>query len=142
MRFTIATVAAMAAAATATVIPRSDLGAWNVTISTYGGADRSHGETVTGVYANAELADNIPVTCRFDTMLNGEVVNKKTCDPESFSYEFEGGNQLTLSQTVTLGETEVTARGVSDKFELVSDGVTGKNFAASNIIVTATTGVA
>ncbi|KAH6632925.1 hypothetical protein C7974DRAFT_471207 [Boeremia exigua] len=142
MRFTTATIATMAAAATATVIPRSDLGAWNVTMTTYGGADRAHGETVTGVYANAQLADNIPVTCRFDTMINGEVVNKKTCNPESFSYEFVGGNELTLSQTLTLDETEVTVKGVSDKFEMVSDGITGKSFAASNILVTATTGVA
>ncbi|KAF9694419.1 hypothetical protein EKO04_007234 [Ascochyta lentis] len=150
MRFTTATiVATLAAAATATVIPRSDLGAWNVTISSTGGSDRARTETVTGLYANSQLTDNIPVNCHFQGMLDGEVINKLTCDPESFSYTFEGAGyddgdlyQLTLSQTLTLSGTEVTVKGVSDKFKRTCDTITGKSCSASNIIVTASTGVA
>lgn len=89
MRFTVATIASMAAAATATIIPRADYGGWNVTLSHTGGNDRQRTETVSGVYANGELTDNIPVTCHYQGMLNGEVIDKTTCDPESFSYVFE-----------------------------------------------------
>ncbi|KZM18951.1 uncharacterized protein EKO05_0009399 [Ascochyta rabiei] len=141
MRFTIATIAAMAAAAGATVIPRSDLGAWNVTVTRYGGADRAHGEIVTGVYANDQLADNIPVTCRFDNLINGEIVQKTTCNPDSFSYKLDG-DDLTLTQTLTLGETNVTVSGSADALNFITDGINGKTFIAHDVLVTATTGVA
>ena len=89
MRFTIASIATMAAAATATVVPRADYGGWNVTLSHSGGNDRQRTETVTGVYANAQLNDNIHVTCHYQGMLDGEVIDKTTCDPPSFSYVLE-----------------------------------------------------
>jgi hypothetical protein len=89
MRFTTAALATLAATATASVLPRADYGAWNVSISSTGGSDRQRTETVTGVYANAELKDNIPVNCHLQGMLNGEVINQLTCDPESFSYDLE-----------------------------------------------------
>jgi hypothetical protein len=89
MRFTVATVISMAAAATATVIPRADYGGWNVTLSHTGGNDKQRTETVSGVYANSAFADNIPVNCHYQGMLNGEIIDKTTCDPESFSYVLE-----------------------------------------------------
>jgi len=88
MLFTTTAIATMAAVATASVVSRADYGGWNVTISSTGGSDKQRTETVTGVYANSQFTDNIPVTCHFQGMLNGEVINKLTCDPESFSYEF------------------------------------------------------
>jgi hypothetical protein len=168
MRFTTATIATMAAAASATVVPRADYGAWNVTLSHTGGNDRQRTETVTGVYANAQLDDNIPVNCHYQGMLDGEVIDKTTCDPESFSYVFESAGyddgylyrmhtplnadifrisinkipELTLTQTVTLSGTNVTVRGVSDKFKVVGDKVTGKAYTASDILVQASTAVA
>jgi hypothetical protein len=87
MHFTLTTIATMAAAATANLLPRADYGGWNITISHTGGADRARTETVTGVYANAQLTDNVPVTCHYQGPLNGEGTK---CDPESFSYVFEG----------------------------------------------------
>lgn len=91
MRFIVAALTTMAtAAAGAAVMPRADYGGWNVTISSTGGSDKQRTETVTGVYASGELTDNIPVTCHFQGMLNGDVINKLTCDPASFSYEFAG----------------------------------------------------
>ncbi|KAF2628010.1 hypothetical protein BU25DRAFT_458388 [Macroventuria anomochaeta] len=139
----------MAAAATATVIPRADYGAWNVSITSTGGSDKQRTETVTGVYANAQLTDNIPVNCHFQGMLNGEVINKLTCDPESFSYTFEAAGyddgylyQLTLTQTVALSGTNVTVKGTSDKFKRTCDKVTGKRCSASDILVQASTAVA
>ncbi|KAF3031394.1 hypothetical protein E8E11_001305 [Didymella keratinophila] len=149
MRFTVATIASMAAAATATVIPRADYGGWNVTLSHTGGNDKQRTETVSGVYANSAFTDNIPVTCHYQGMLNGEVVDKTTCDPESFSYVFEGAGyddgylyQLTLTQTITLSGTNVTVKGLSDKFKTVGDKVTGKSYTASNIIINASSAVA
>ncbi|KAH6644456.1 hypothetical protein C7974DRAFT_419942 [Boeremia exigua] len=150
MQFTIATIAAMAAAASATVIPRSDLGAWNVTITSSFPNTVHRSETVSGVYANSELADNIPVNCHFQGQLNDEIINKLTCTPESFSYTFEsagyGDNgylyQLTLSQTVSIANTNVTVKGVSDKFYRTCDSVTGKFCTASGIIVNVNSAVA
>jgi hypothetical protein len=93
MRFTIATMAAMAASASATVLPRSDLGGWNVSYVQSGGADRTHSEHVYGVYANAELADNIAVDCLSQTSSDGQVFSGNdpttlTCTPASFSYVY------------------------------------------------------
>lgn len=51
-------------------------------------------------------------------------------------------SELTLTQTVTLSGTNVTVKGVSDKFKTVGDKVTGKSYSASNIIVQASTAVA
>jgi hypothetical protein len=50
--------------------------------------------------------------------------------------------ELTLSQTVEISGTEVTVKGVSDKFKTVSDGVTGKGFSAKDVIVEVSTAVA
>lgn len=47
-----------------------------------------------------------------------------------------------MTQTVTLDGTNVTVKGVSDKFKVVSDKVTGKAYTASNILVQASTAVA
>ena len=95
MRFTIATMAAMAAssASAATVLPRSDLGGWNISYVQTGGADRTHSEHVYGVYANAELADNIAVDCLSQTTSDGQVFSGNdpttlTCTPASFSYVY------------------------------------------------------
>lgn len=88
MLFITTAIATMAAVTTASVVPRADYGGWNVTISSTGGSDKQRTETVTGVYANSQFTDNVPVTCHFQGTLNGEVINKLTCDPESFSYEF------------------------------------------------------
>ncbi|KAF3039425.1 hypothetical protein E8E12_009385 [Didymella heteroderae] len=149
MHFILATIAYMAATATATVIPRADYGGWNVTLSHTGGNDKQRAETVSGVYANSAFIDNIPVNCHYQGMLNGEVVDKTTCDPESFSYVLESAGyddgylyQLTLTQTVTLSGTNVTVKGVSDKFKAVSDKVTGKSYTASDIIINASVAIA
>lgn len=95
MRFTIATMAAAMAAssASATVLPRSDLGGWNVSYVQSGGADRTHSEHVYGVYANAELADNIAVDCLSQTTSDGKVFSGNdpttlTCTPASFGYVY------------------------------------------------------
>ena len=93
MRFTIATIAAMAVSASATVLPRSDLGGWNVSYVQTGGSDRTHSEHVYGVYANAELADNIAVDCLSQTTSDGKVFSGNdpttlTCTPASFSYVY------------------------------------------------------
>jgi len=93
MRFTIATIAAMVASASATVLPRSDFGGWNVSYVQSGGADRTHSEHVYGVYANAELADNIAVDCLSQTTSDGQVFSGNdpttlTCAPASFSYVY------------------------------------------------------
>jgi hypothetical protein len=93
MRFTIATIAAMAVSASATVLPRSDLGGWNVSYVQTGGSDRTHSEHVHAVYANAELADNIAVDCLSQTTSDGQVFSGNdpttlTCTPASFSYVY------------------------------------------------------
>lgn len=171
MRFTIATVATMAAAATASVLPRSDLGAWNVTLVHTGGNDRARTETVSGVYANSQLKNNIPVTCHFQGLLNGEEVDETTCDPPSFSYVLNDAgydsasseylysmctppnaslsstridklSALTLSQTVTLSGTNVTVKGESGKFATTGFEVTYKNYEVKDILAQASTGVA
>ena len=87
MRFTTAVISTMATVATAAVLPRADYGGWNVTFASTGGSNRQRTETVTADYANAQLADNIKSTCHFRSFLNGEDVNLKTCDPDTFSYE-------------------------------------------------------
>ncbi|KAJ4982750.1 hypothetical protein SVAN01_11755 [Stagonosporopsis vannaccii] len=149
MHFTTATIATMVAATTATIIPRADYGGWNVSISSTGGSDKQRTETVTGVYANSQLTDNIPVTCHFQGMLNGEMINKLTCEPASFDYEFASAGyddgylyELTLTQTLSLDNTNITVKGISNKFKRTCDGITGKSCSASSIIVEASTAVA
>jgi len=97
MRFTIATIAAMAASASASaiVIPRVDYGAYNVSYVQTGGADRGHSEHVYGVYTNAELKDNIEVDCLSQTWSDGTSSAENdptvlTCSPPSFTYKLKG----------------------------------------------------
>lgn len=87
MLFIVTALASLAAAASATVIPRADYGAWNVTLTHVGGNDRSQVETVSGVYANAAFADNIPVTCTYSGIVDGVYNPTTTCEPASFSYK-------------------------------------------------------
>ncbi|KAJ4331360.1 hypothetical protein N0V95_009897 [Ascochyta clinopodiicola] len=150
MRFTIAAIAAMAASASAsaTVLPRSDLGGWNVSYVQSGGADRSHSEHVYGVYANAELKDNIAVDCLLQTVSDGKVFSGNdpttlTCTPASFSYVYNTTDSiLTLTQTVELSGTNVTVMGTSQPFTTKLDPIRGKGGSAHNITFQATTGVA
>ena len=44
-------------------------------------------------------------------------------------------SELKPTQTVTLSGTNVTVKGVSDKFKVVGDKVTSKAYTASNILV-------
>jgi hypothetical protein len=99
-------------------------------------------------------------------MLNDEIADKTTCDPESFSYVLEGASydngyiyrelsrlcilnrstdnttELTLTQTVTLSSTNVTVKDVPDKFKAVGDEATGKSYTASDIIINTSSAVA
>lgn len=101
-------------------------------------------------------------------MLDGEVVSKTICDLESSSYVVESAgyddgylyrmypysseqiqavvtnkrSELTLTQIVTLSGTDATVKSVSKKSKTLGDKVTGKSYAAANIIVQASTAVA
>ena len=50
--------------------------------------------------------------------------------------------ELTLTQTVTLSGTNVTVKGVSDKFKTVGDKITDKSYTASDIIINASSAIA
>lgn len=89
MRSAIAVASAFAVAATAAAVPQTSYGSWTASIRSTGGSNRARTETVTAVYSNSELSKDVTATCEFQGMLNGEVINRLTCDPASFSYDFQ-----------------------------------------------------
>ena len=88
---TITTLLALAATASAAVLPRSDLGSWAITISKSAFANGHQSQTASAVYTSDAYPEGIARTCSYvynPAVTEGEK-ETSTCD-DGFGYSFDG----------------------------------------------------
>lgn len=97
-------VLALSALSTAAVLPRSDLGSWNVTIVKSAYANGYRSEVSTAVYTSESYPEGVSAECRY--VLNPAVrpAESSSCD-EGFSVEYDGKSKC----SVFLGGTRLTS---------------------------------
>lgn len=92
MRFSTA-LFALAATATASVLPRSELGSWDVSVYKATSASGYQSQTVTAVYTSDSYPEGVTSVCKYVNNPRAEG-DKETseCD-EGFSYEYDGQSE-------------------------------------------------
>ena len=86
---------AASASASATVLPRSQLGSWALSVSKSAYANGYQSETATGVYTSDSYPDGISSGCSYvynPAASEGEKETRR-CD-EGFSYAFDGQSKF------------------------------------------------
>lgn len=93
MRYTTALLA-LAASASAAVLPRSQLGSWDVKVAKSAYANGYQTETATAVYTSDSYPEGVSKKCTFvsDPRVAGEKAGL-TCD-EGFTYSFDGQSEF------------------------------------------------
>lgn len=92
MRFTTALLS-LAATASAAVLPRSQLGSWDVSVSKSAYANGYNSQTVTAVYTSDSYPEGVNKKCEyvFNPAAEGEK-ETSSCD-EGFWYEYDGASK-------------------------------------------------
>ncbi|KAF2177316.1 hypothetical protein K469DRAFT_755201 [Zopfia rhizophila CBS 207.26] len=139
MRAVIATVAALAGASSAAVVPRADYGFWDVNVTRNSAANGWSSREISAKYFNSELSEPIPVHCNYSYWLGQDPVEQASCDDPSFSYDLQQYS-ISLKQTVNLWNTDVTVMGNSS-LEFNCNSATGR-YCTSSAQVDVTTAIA
>jgi hypothetical protein len=89
MRFSAATIFGLAASATAAVLPRSQLGSWDVSVLKTAAANGYNSQSVTAVYTSDETTEPITKKCSYAYNPTVEPKESNSCD-EGFSATYDG----------------------------------------------------
>lgn len=81
----------LATSSLAAVLPRSQYGSWDVSVSKSAYANGRKSETVTAVFTSDAYPEGLTSTCKYE--LSPPAAETSSCDNESFSYAYDGSSK-------------------------------------------------
>ncbi|KAH7357419.1 hypothetical protein BKA66DRAFT_245416 [Pyrenochaeta sp. MPI-SDFR-AT-0127] len=114
----------LATSSLAAVLPRSQYGSWDVSVTKSAFANGFQSQTVSAVFTSDSYPEGVTSTCSWVNNPANDPSETSSCDNASFSYEYDG-QTISLQQTVELPNQQ-TVFG-SAALELKSDAV-GRTF--------------
>lgn len=84
---------ALAATASAAVLPRSELGSWDITVVKSTSASGYQSQTATAVYTSDSYPEGVTKECKYEYNPRAEGEKETNECDDGFSYEFDGQSE-------------------------------------------------